>query len=229
MNVELSQNRVAITLEENERFYVRGRLVRGIKAFNWVFPPPFPFGSPFIRLIHGTYFGLRELSGTGHREPYVITGLSHRGNFHVLHLKPGEKVYVNGSNLAGFSATLCSLRTHIRFQPPFWFLRKHFFPVFEGPGSILLYSRSKFEVTNRLTFQPERIVAFNIARPFRVSAPEPTTRSSQVFNLFSDEIIWEFLEPGETVAEIYNPDHSEDDEGNALWRAFKHLLGFLKF
>lgn len=228
MKFELSQNRVVITLGKSERFLVRGRLVRGIKAFDWAFPPPFPFGSPFIRLIYGTYFGMRALAGAKGGASFVINGLSHRGNFHVIHLQPGEKMYVNGSNVAGFSASLQSLRTHIKWQLPFWFLRKHFFPVFEGPGTVLLYGKSKFETTCRQTFQPERIVAFDIARSFRVSAPQPTTRSGQMFNLFSSEVIWEFLDPGETVVEVYNPNPSEDDEGSALWHAIRHVLGFFK-
>jgi len=229
MDFRFSQNRVDISLKQDEKIFLRGRALRGVKEFNWLFFPPFPLGSPIIRVFYGSYFLMREMGGMADRKTFSINGTNARGNFHAVQLEPGERYYVSGRNLAGFSSDIRSLHTHIKFQMQFWFLEKHFFPVFEGPGYVLIYGKSAFETTEALSFQPERIVAFNVDRSFRVAAPQPSRLTSQIINLFSREVVWEFLDEGRTVVEAHNPDVDEDDEGNALWNMVKHILGFIKF
>ena len=227
MQFTLQQNSVTVHLESGDAFILAKRMVKGHRKFDTRWLPPFILGSPFFRMYYGTYWGMREVKGDAKIE---IKGTGDRGNFHVLKLAEGQRYYVAGHALAGFSPTIKSLRTHIKFQLPYWLLEKHFFPVFEGPGEVLLYSKSAFEELESAEFQCERIVAFDIQRQFQPHAPTPERTGSKLHNLLlSREVIWRFTDGGVTIAERHSNAVGDERDDSFAWRTFKHVLGFLRF
>jgi hypothetical protein len=220
------QNSVTVHLNECESFYFKPTLLKGLASYDWAFPPPHPFGSPFIRLYHGLWI-LKEVRAIEKKE-FQIFGNHPRGNFKIVKLAEGEKTCVAMRFLAGFSSDLKSIHTRIRFSPAYWLLHEHFFSVFEGPGTLLLHSASSFEESHHTEFQPERIAAFSAYKEFRPISPQPTKLFSQFINLiFSREVIWQFQEPGKVLAETCS-ESEVNRKDSFLGQFFKHLLGFLK-
>lgn len=228
MKIETDANVAHVALEPGERFFFKGSHLRGVSSFNWSLVPPFPFGSPIARTLHGCYFGMKYVDAGTEARGVAIIGHHPRGSFYSINVPPGHQYYVNARLLAGFSSRFERIHTHIKVAPVYWCVNKHFFPVFTGPGKILLYSASPIQGSEALEFQPERIAAFNIQRRFRAVPPEPTTMASQGFNVFSHEIIWRFLDDGQTFAESHNYEKAHAGKGS-LGRVLKHFLGFLSF
>ena len=136
---------------------------------------------------------------------------------------------MNMRNVVGFCDRLRSIRTRIKFSLPYWCLAEHFFPVFEGPATVLLYSRSSLASNPTLDFAAQRIVSFNARRRFRPTAPRPTSLGSIAYEMsFSKEVIWHFLEPGETVVETYQ-EGMEGAERLSIKEILIHLLGLYRF
>ena len=230
MKFEHRQNGVTICLEPSESFILARRMLKGFRLFDTRWLPPFPLGSPFFRLFYGSYFAMRQVSATADCLSIPVRGPYSRGNFFALRLEAGQRYCVGGHSIAGFSGTIKSLHTRIKFQLPYWLVMRHFFPVFEGPGEILLYSKSAFEESTALEFESERIVAFDIDRVFQPSAPEPKGLSSRIHNvLFSREVVWQFLSEGVTIAELHSYAEGEDGDESFLWRWLKHLVGLFRF
>ena len=230
MNVALEMNSAVLTLEPGETFYLKNTVLRGVKDFNWCVIPPYFLGSPIVRILYGSYFKMRCVKAPQDQPRQVsLRGVHARGNFHAIKIAPKEKYYVNGHYLAGFSDGLGGLCTHIKFRLGFWMLRRHFFPVFTGPGTVLIYSESPIEEAQDKEFQPDRLMAFNIDREFFPLAPQPTALWSKLANLFSTEVIWVFKDDGISIATRHTVDKEEDENKTFFRRLFEHGLGLLKF
>jgi hypothetical protein len=228
MDFEHRHNGVTIGLVPGEKFILSRHMLKGVSKFDTKWMPPFPFGSPFFRMFYGSYFAMREVEAQDCR--IRVQGTYARGNFFVLKMEVGKHYCVSGHCLAGFSGDVKALHTHIKFQLPYWLLLRHFFPVFEGPGAILLYSKSDFEETEAMEFDSERVVAFDISRSFLPVPPSPKGVLSKIYNLmWSREVIWHFEDAGTTVAEMHTHADSEGRDESFVWRWTKHILGFLKF
>jgi len=155
-----------------------------------------------------------------------ITGYFHRGNFQEVVIPAGGKYFVNARRLVGFSDGI-KIHTHIKFHPIFWCLREHFFTVIHGPGTALLYGKSRFEWRDDSTFETERIMAFDTSRRLTTTTPQPEQIISMLRNVFSSTVYWKFVDDGKSLVEA----HHENPQGEAL--NFKeillHILAFLKF
>ncbi len=223
MNIKTEANTAHVTMDPGERFFFKGSHLRGVSAFNWSLVPPYPFGSPIARALHGCYFGMKYVDADTETRGVAITGHHPRGSFISIDVPPGHQYYVNARLLAGFSSRFEKIHTHIKVAPVYWCVKKHFFPVFTGPGNILLYSASPIQDSAALEFQPERIAAFNIQRRFQAVPPAPTTVASQGINVFSRETIWRFLDGGQTFVESHNFEEAHAGKGS-LGHVLKHIL-----
>lgn len=227
MEINCNGNQARIALLQGEGFFIKSSFLTGVPQYDWTFPPPHPWGSPFVRLYHHCWI-LKQVEAKETARELQIQGNRSRGNFAILNLAKGERYYVAVRYLAGFSCNLISIHTRIKFMPSFWLLREHFFPIFEGPGSILLYGGSSLEVSNQREFLPSRIAAFSADKAFRPIAPQPQKMTSQFINLlFSKEVIWQFSEPGGVLAETYN-EFETPERQNFLRKFLKHLFSFFK-
>ena len=229
MHVTTDANRASLMLEPGEHFFFKKSMLQGQAQFDWCLRPPYPFGSPIARMLCGSYFWMKKIAARDKQMTIELAGIFARGSFHSIVIPSGEKFFINPHLLAGFSGGFKSVHTHIKVAPVYFCVRKHFFPVFEGPGTVIFYSVSPIQESEELHFQPERLVAFNIARQFTAITPQPSTIASQVYNVFSHELIWRFLVPGTTVAESRS--HHESAQGGDSHRfrqLVKHLLGFLR-
>ncbi len=227
MNLCSHGNRATISLQPGEIFFVKPSLLQGVLRYDWTLPPPYPLGSPFIRLYHHCWM-LKHVDAIHTPQETTIYGNHPRGNFLVLKLKGNQKYYVSTRSLAGFSNEIRSIHTSIKIAPAFWLFHEHFFSVFEGPGSVLLYGASLLEIASQTEFQPSRIIAFDASKKFRPIAPSHRTLLSQIINiLFSHDIIWQFVEPGDIIAETCS-DTEEKSRKGFFWHFCKHLLGFFK-
>lgn len=222
-------NSAAVHLQPGDRYYFKNAILTGHRNFNTCISPPFPTGSPIARILHRCYFGMKVVEGGRAGQAVSLTGYYPQGEFRTLNIPAGEQHYVNLRNLVGFCDQLTSIHTRIRFGLPYWCLAEHFFPVFEGPATVLLYSRSRLELSPGLEFAAERIVSFDSRRRFRPTAPRPTSLASMAYEIsLSREVIWNFLEPGETIVESY-----QEGAAGAERIRFKdilvHLLGLYRF
>lgn len=230
MNFDYRQNGITVILSKGESFVFARKMLKGFRKFETRWIPPFPMGSPFFRMFYGSYFAMREVRSDQEELNISVRGPYARGNFLAVKLKKGQKFCVSGHCIAGFSGTIKSLHTRIKFQLPYWLLKRHFFPVFEGPGVVLLYGRSAFEKSKSMEFESERVVAFDASRSFMPVAPEPQKLPSKIHNiLWSREVIWRFTDPGVTFAEMHSISDEDERDESFVWRWTKHILGFLKF
>lgn len=228
MDLSISDNSATITLSKAQNFFVKPALLKGFRDYDWTLPPPHFTGSPIQRLYHRVYIMKEVATGANQDLKVKIIGNYPRGQFKSIKLETGEKYCIGIRYLAGFSDGLRSIHTRIRFSPAYWLLHEYFFSVFEGPGTVLLYSPSGFEESNRTEFQTARLAAFQAGKKFKPVSPRPKKMFSQLINLlFSHEVIWQFEQPGFVIAETINPDPSGKN-GNFLKVALKHLLGFLR-
>jgi hypothetical protein len=224
MEALCEQNQAKLSLREGESFFIKPSLLTGYRRYDWTLP--FPFGSPFFRLYHRCWM-LKQVEAIEDPVELKLQGVHPRGNFVVLELKKGERYHVAIRYLAGFSGETASLHTHIKVSPGFWLLHQHFFPVFEGPGTILLYGPASLEQGGGTDFVPMRLVAFEAGKTFRPIAPQPRRLGSQLINLlFSNEVIWQFKEPGRVMVEAYN--EAEAPGHGGMRGFFRHLLGFFR-
>jgi hypothetical protein len=232
MQIKTGPNSAELALETGEIFYFRSNFLKNFKNFDWCIIPPQPLGSPIMRVLYKSYFGMRRVSAADQVTRISVRGIHERGNFHSIELQKGQNVFVNAHHLAGFSGQLGGLHTHIKLLNfTFWILGKHFFSVFSGPGTVLLYCHSPFEETSNTVFHPSQILAFDVSRIFRLTPPEPMGALSQLLNLFVSDITWEFITPGLTVAECHiDTGESEDRSGwDTVKEIFWHLISFWKF
>jgi hypothetical protein len=223
MNILCQANQAKVSLLKNEGFYFKPSLLQGCREFDWALP--FPLGSPFIRLYHQSWF-MKRVEASEPKE-ISIFGNHARGNFQVIQLAEGQRYYISTRHLAGFSRNVSSIHTRIKVSLSYWLLRHHFFSIFEGPGTVLVYGPSAIEPTEQQEFQPERIVAFEVNQAFRPLAPTHRTAISQTINLlFSHEVIWQF----ERSSQVYAETCVEGPNANEGWfkRFLKHLLGFFR-
>jgi len=227
MNLSTGQNSASIQLDPSEKFYLKPSLLKGFGSFDWAFPPPHPLGSPFLRLYHRAWI-LKEVCSGKESLNFQIYGDHSRGNFKSIRLIPGERLCIAIHALAGFSGDLHAIHTRIRFSPVYWLFHEHFFAVFEGPGTLLLYSASSIEETSQTEFQPRRLVVFDAQKKFRPISPQPKRLISQIINLlFSHEVIWQFQTPGKVWAETCSESELKR-KGGFFGRFLKHLLGLLR-
>jgi hypothetical protein len=229
MEVITEPNSVTLKLRLGEGFFFKAAALRGIREFEWRWLPPFPLGSIIARLIHGWYLFMREAEAVTSERTISLKGAFARGNFYCLTLEEGELVFVSGHSVVGFSRNLTDLHTNIRFGLNNWFLHYFFFPVFRGPGQVLLYSRSPIERTMDMDLLPDRVIAFDARRAFRAVAPRPNRPASYVANLFARDVLWHFIEPGWTIAERHNVGEEEDYERGLFLRCLEHVLAFIRF
>jgi hypothetical protein len=224
MEIKTQQNRTDVVLSSDESFFVKPALLKGFVNYDWTFPPPFPFGSPILRLIHRCWI-FKQVQGN---TIIPILGNYPRGNFTVVKLAEGERFFISARHLAGFSGSIRKIKTKIKFSPAFWLFHHHFYTIIEGPGEVLIYGAADFEISKEREFQPSRVVAFKVDKKFRPVAPQPKTVISRVINiLFSHEVIWQFQESGNVIAETCTEVWGSP-RGSGLKRFLKHLLGFLR-
>ncbi len=226
MKTELHGNQLTRTLSSGERYFFKPALLQGFSDYDWTLPPPFPWGSPFMRLYHRCWIWKTVMAEKPKDIP--VHGTHPRGNFMTLQLEPDEEVCVFVRYLAGFSGEIRNLHTRIKFALPFWLLHKHFFCTLKGPGEILLYGSASMNASPLREHAPHRLVAFEAEKRFRpIAAHHRTTRSQLVNILFSHEVIWEFEEAGGVVVETSNEGASSPEE-HPFRSAIKHILGFFR-
>lgn len=229
MDITTAANSAVLRLQAGERYFFKNAILTGHRNFNTCVSPPFPGGSPIARIIHRCYFGMKVVEGGQSGQAVSLTGYFPQGEFYALNIPAGERHYVNMRNLVGFCDRLGSIQTRVRFSLPYWCLAEHFFPVFEGPATLLLYSRSRMECSTLNHYAAERVVSFNTRRRFRPTAPAPTSLPSMAYEMsLSKEVIWHFLEPGRTIVETYQ-DGAAGAERISLKEVLFHLLGFYRF
>jgi hypothetical protein len=228
MRVDLDQNAAVLTLTKGESFYLKPDVLRSTTHFDWCITPPFPLGSPIARIMHGCYFGMRKVKASSEDVSVRVTGTNAVGGFRALDVLAGESFYVKAHNLAGFSSTFDDLHTHVRFAPVFWCLRKHFLPVFSGPGTVLIYSSSPMQESTAREYQPESVIGFNINRPFTAAIPNPSESTSQVVNLFSRAIVWRFQDEGTCLVENRTEEESRNSARHPIVKLLGHLLGLFR-
>jgi hypothetical protein len=216
-----TNNGGTLELDAKQSFFFKKTTLKGFRDFDWRILPPYAFGSPIARMLYGCYFLMKVVRAAPGPITVSLAGGHLRGNFFAINVPAGEKHYVNAHYIAGFSDGFKSIHTHIKLAPVYWCVHKWFFAVFEGPGTVLLYAPSPIETTNAVDLQPERVVSFNIERSFAAVAPQPKGVLSQLANVFSREIIWHFLEDGDTVSITHCSDEASPPEG--FWGWLKHL------
>ena len=227
MRIEAASNRATLFLEDGDTFYFKPSILTGYPHYNVCFVPPHPYGSPIMRIIYRSYLLMKKVDARGSSKEVSVNGYFPRGNFHSLTVPAGERHMVNARHVAGFCGKTAAIHTHIKFHPAFWCFREHFFSVFHGPATVLLYSRSGFESTTADEYTPSRIVSFNITRRLTPITPQPTSPLSLIYNVFSTEVIWKFIDPGVTIAETH---HGEPgSESLSVWEVVKHLAGIWRF
>ena len=227
MRIETESNKVTLFLENGEAFYFKNAILAGFPHYDWSFLPPHPCGSPIMRIIHRSYFTMKKVEARGSPMVIPVNGYFPRGNFLSLKVPEGERHMVNARNLAGFCGKTAAIHTHIKIHPAFWCFREHFFSVFHGPATLLLYSRSGFESTTADEFTAPRIVSFNITRRFTPITSRSTWLLSVIYNVLFCEVIWKFVDPGVTIAETH---HDEPGgESYSVLEFVKHVAGFLRF
>jgi hypothetical protein len=223
--IEIGANAAVVTVAKGQAFYFKNTLLQGVTRFNTCYLPKHALGSPFARIWYGSYFALRRVHADQSPVSVTVSGSHRRGNFHRVEIPSGCRYFVEARALAGFCSGVRTIRTKIRFSPNFWLLGKHFFMVVEGPGEVLLYSESPIEVSRGHEFSPKRVLAFEVSRPFRAAAPQPTFFLSRATNLLSKEVVWRFLEEGDTVVESHAM--SETGRSHGLRRLFEIALSIL--
>ena len=229
MDISTSGNTASLCLKPGERYFFKKSILSGYRNFNTCVSPPFPAGSPIARIIHRCYFGMKTVAATQSPLEVSLTGYYPQGEFYALNIPAGQRHYVNLRNLVGFCDQLVSIHTRIKFALPYWCLAEHFFPVFEGPATLLLYSRSRLERSTLVEYAAERIVSFNTTRPFRPTSPRPTSFASMAYEIsLSKEVIWHFLEPGDTIVETYQ-EGMAGTERISMREVLVHLLGLYRF
>ena len=226
MNIEAQGNAAVVTLAAGEGFYFKQAILTGYPHFDWCPIPPFALGSPILRLLHQSYFGMRSVRCVKPTEEVPVTGYHVRGNFYGLTIPADKKFYVNARHLAGFSHSTKKISTHIKIHPVFWCLREHFFTVVEGPSTVLLYSPSAFVERTDRVFETRRLVSFDISRSFTASTVQSQTVYSFLRNLLDKTVYLKFLEEGFTLAEAH---HEGGATGFSLRKLLLHVLAFLKF
>ena len=204
MHLSADHNSALLTVKMGESFIFKHSLLQDHADFDWPISPPHWAGSPIARVFNRTYFGMKEVSAIEEDIVVPLRGSHARGNFHAIHLQPYQRMYVSGHHFVGWSGDMGSLSTHIHFGISFWFLRKHFLPVFTGPGTVLIYSESSIEESTASDFQPQRVIAFDISRRLVAAAPFPRRTASTAINLISDQVFLRFLDPGVTIAERHS-------------------------
>ena len=229
MEITIAGNSANCRLQPGERYFFKNAILTGYRQFNTCLVPPFPLGSPILRMIHRSYFGMKVVEPKKGAQDIALAGYYPQGAFHTLTIPAGERHYVHMRNLVGFCGNLRSIQTRIKFSLPYWCLAEHFFPIVEGPATVLLYSRSGLATSTSLNYAAERIVSFNARRPFRPTAPTPTSFSSMAYEMsLSDEVIWHFLEPGETIVETYQ-EGMDGTERLTAKEFIVHMLGLYRF
>lgn len=228
MEILPGNNRAEVKLKKGDTYFFKPAILKGFVDYDWRLIPPHWSGSPFLRIIHRNYFLIKEVSCVESEKAIPLTGYYPRGSFYSLTVGHGEHYCVNIRNLVGFSGNIRSIHTHIKLQPVYWCLREHFFSVFEGPGTILFYSKSPIEPTENHDFDAARILAFDIKRRFTVVAPQPRSAVSWMLNIFSDAIVWRFIDSGTTIADSHI-EPSEAFEKPSFSELLSHFLGLFKF
>lgn len=228
MEIKTGNNSATVLVHRGEKFFFKNAILTGFREFEWCIWPPFPTGCPISRIIHKCYFNMKRVEAQDRDWEIPVIGYHPRGTFFSLYIPKGEHRFVNAKNLVGFSSDLASIHTHIKFQLSYWCLREHFFPVFEGPGTVLIYSRSSLEQSTHCDFSVERIVSFNIDRRFTPMTPKPKSAPALIYNVLSEAVIWHFVDPGETIVETHQAG-AEGTEKISIKELFWHCVGFLKF
>lgn len=229
MEITTSGNTANIRLGPKEKYFLKDGVLSGFRNFNTLVVPPFMLGSPIARIIHRCYFGMKTVEGTDGGIDVPLAGYYPQGSFYLHTIPAGHRHFVNLRNFAGFCDQIRSISTKIRFSFAYWCLAEHFFTVFEGPGTVLLYSRSGLQSSSSPEYATSRIVCFDATRRFRPTSPTPTSIPSIAYEVsFSNEVIWHFTQPGETVVETYHEGMAAA-ERLRLKDVLIHLLGLYKF
>jgi hypothetical protein len=226
MNIETKDNAATISLSEKESFFFKGTILTGFPQYDYCLLPPFPLGSPIMRLFYRSYFGMKRVTATSGNFQVPVTGYFDRGNFEQVEVPAGRDFFVNARCLVGFSGNIPRIHTHIKIHPVFWCLREHFFTVLRGPRKVLLYGRSKFEWRDDTAFEAGRIMAFDIERRLTTTIPQTTTTYSMFRNVFSSVIFWRFVDGGQTLVEKHH--NVDSQEKFSLKHILLHVLAFLK-
>lgn len=226
MQTQIRPNSLDLTLGVGERIYVKSDLLREPVRMEWRMLPVHPLGSFLGRVIHGLYCGLKYVEGGPTPIGFSLLGSCPRGDFFVVNIPRSREMYVDLRHVVGFTDDIDRIHTKIRLGITYFCLRRHFFYLFQGPGSVILYAPSPFEINRNSSCQPERVVCFDASRAFRARAPSPIKPLSKVINFFRHDVLWEFLDSGETICLAHNPDN---EQTKSVWRhAFVHLLGFFR-
>jgi hypothetical protein len=114
MHLHLEQNRANIRLDPGESFYTKASLLRGFSNFDWTIPPRFSWGSPILRIYHGTWILKKVTAPAAQALDFTLYGTHARGNFLTLTLGKQESYVVAGRCLAGFSQEITGIQTKIR-------------------------------------------------------------------------------------------------------------------
>lgn len=209
-------NTADVRLEPGETFHFSLRLLRS-REFGLPLIPPYPFGSPLARLIHGCYwlgrFHARSEAATVH-----LTGAELPGSFAVLDLAAGERAFVNATAIAGFAlGPGAHIQTMLRrlLSPTMWLLGHPLPCVFTGPGQVLLYGRNLRWIAPAEAPAPD-VVAVEDLLPNQVMAFPATARFSAValrgdggllshlYNVTTSQVRWSIEHPARILVEDLN-------------------------
>jgi len=186
-------NAISLELDDREVVYFRGEMLRG-RSFGVPWWPPYPFGSPIARLIHGCYL-LNRAARRDDQPVLQLNGPSGLGRFQLITIARDDRYFVHPRHLAAFAfAPGGGLHTQLSrlASPSCWGIHHPLPVVVHGPGAVLVYAENLYVATVTMAAQaeyiPDQIVAFDARQPFRVRALHPDhSPLSQVINALIDD------------------------------------------
>lgn len=231
MRIELDHpNTADVRLEAGESFHFALRLLRS-REFGLAAIPPYPFGSPIARLVHGCYW-LGRFSARGEAATIHLTGAQVPGSFAVLELAAGERAFVNASAIAGFALGQGGrIETMLGrlFSPTMWLLGHPLPSVFTGPGQVLLYGQNLRWIPAAPApaeglvavedLLPRQVMAFPVGARFSaVALRGDGGLFSHLYNVTTSQVRWSIEHPTRILVE---------DVNRPSWGASRLLLHLL--
>jgi hypothetical protein len=189
----VTNNEADLSIEAGETVYFRGSFLRG-RCFGFSLVPPFPWGSPIARLIHGCYF-MNSASSDEEQSSLQLNGDSGLGKFMLLTLGLGDRYFVNPRYIAAFSFSgEGGFHTQLQrlWSPSCWGIHHPLPVIAHGPGNIVIYAENlrvvELESEHAAEYIPNQVVAFDCKQPFAVKALRPDRSPiSQIINALIDD------------------------------------------
>jgi hypothetical protein len=220
MRVDLAHpNTADVHLAPGETLHFSLRLLRS-REFGLPLVPPYPWGSPLARLIHGCYW-LGRFRARGDAATIHLTGARVPGSFAVLDLAAGERAFVNVAAIAGFAlgpgGRIQTLLARL-LSPTMWLLGHPLPSVFTGPGQVLLYGQNLRWIEPAGDPGPDRVAVEDLL-PAQVMAFPAEARFSAValrgdggllshlYNVTTSQVRWSIEQPARILVEDVNRPH----------------------